>query len=366
MAATKKREKKVPKSDSPMGAAEPKARLPRKRAGPKAQPDPSPPPHAPPFARVDLSGFSYEDLLIKSIVDSEKHELVGEDAIAFAAALSSLTPSFRKISYNHGHSVGRALYAILSRRKRYAWHIEGVADLAAFFEKAGYKYVTYNLFPDSIELRINMKRSAPINCRIHCFEAGIIGGFLSAAAGHLIAVSETSCAYDNGRYCRFSTSGFADEYTNTHAEMEGIARFTAGRGPEAALRICSEYQMLAMQPFMGAEYSHVLSQLIAHIGRLAGSELARPNAGPDANNLALDEIVRTAHRLGLGSAKRLRNKGDNGALALSFTGIRAKKGFVEISIRFLKGMLGAATKRGWDAKVDYLEGGAYRAVVKEA
>jgi predicted hydrocarbon binding protein len=45
-----------------------------------------------------------------------------------------------------------------------------------------------------------------MGCNIHSFDAGVMAGFLGAARGDFVRVTETSCCNNGGECCRFTTA----------------------------------------------------------------------------------------------------------------------------------------------------------------
>src|SRR5271155_1020223 len=91
---------------------------------------------------------SYEEALIKGILSNKSIGKTTEYSILFNSVLSTLTPGLKNLHYKSGVSAGRTLYEICKTKKHYIWYEESIADLVAFFEKAGFTGTTYNVYPD--------------------------------------------------------------------------------------------------------------------------------------------------------------------------------------------------------------------------
>lgn len=303
--------------------------------------------------------YGYEEALIKNIVDGSKKDLVPESAITFASSIAALTPSMKRISYNHGQSVGRELYSLLFARRGYRWYMESVADLVTFFEMAGYRNVMYKILTDRIEIIIHKEDHYNMGCTLHSFEAGIIGGFMSAASGNRTIATELSCCNNNGRYCNFSTFLFGEDKS---AGIKDIVKFASVQMGDMTRSICPEYQLLAMQPLMDKTYSGEVSLLLEQLGRLVSESIK--SADPKIKER--EKLERASHicaSFGLGDMAYTLKPAK---VEVAFNGVRAKKEFVDISVRFLCGILDATTKKSWTAEVNYSkQSGSYKAVMKE-
>ena len=151
-------------------------------------------------------GLSYERALAKSVLDHDL-PLEGEDAATLSIAVSSLTASLKKLSYNYGMTVGRSVYKLFEERKKYKWYGDSIQDLIMFFEKLGYNYILYKILTDNVEILVHRKNRVGLGCNLHSFDAGVMAGFLGAARGDFVRVSEVSCCNNGAEACKFTTAG---------------------------------------------------------------------------------------------------------------------------------------------------------------
>jgi predicted hydrocarbon binding protein len=310
------------------------------------------PMRAPPVPESEHGDYTYDELLLTRLLDRGSKMLVPESSILFAAALSSMTPALRRLSQSRGYSLGRALYALLARRRRYRWHGDSIKDLVEFFEAVGYRGVKYRIIDDDLEIGIGRREGHPLDGSVHHLERGIISGFLSAATGKRVDVYEPECAAGPGGYCTFSTrAGYSPEPYATPAAVSACATAT-----DAEPRIPVEYQMLCAYPITERAYSRHMAAIMSGIGSMlvAGNPaIAKPSA-------RATYAAKVAAGLGLGAPRFMQNPP---RIEVLFDGARAKKEFVEISIGFLGGILGDPS-RGRTPKSTYsMRGGSYRAVI---
>ncbi len=285
---------------------------------------------------------SYEETLLKRIISGRKAGNASEYSIIFNSALSGLTPGIKDVYYKSGFSVGRALYKLYHSDKRYVWYEESVADLVAFFERAGFSGITYNVFPDRIDLKFNNRDRTFLGTNVHVFESGIICGFLTAGKKQQVRVEEISCSNNGSDFCHFVTY-----QSIPHPESDGkfvLNRLINGimlhlNGNYTKQGFADEYSALSSSVIMESAYSEHMSKILNHLG----GEIASKSFKPTPNNLE-----RLYELLGLGrlKVKSLRPLG----VEIQFPMLKAKKEFVDISIAFLNGLLKDAIRK--DSKIN--------------
>jgi predicted hydrocarbon binding protein len=297
--------------------------------------------------------INYERALAKHVMDSNDAP-ESEDAATLAAALSSLTASLKKVSYNYGLTVGRSIYKLFDNRKHYRWYGDSIQDVVLFLEKLGYDYILYNILTDNIEISIYRKNRATMGCNIHSFDSGLIAGFLGAARGDFVRVTETSCCNNGGKCCKFTTAPSpGDPFC---ANLDNIAKLFGLPRSEGWVR--QEYQILMSAPLMKPEYAPQINSIMAHLGsRAVGStEKGKVSA------TLMEGVSRTMERFGLGSVDYTFRPQK---ISVRLDGAKAKKEFVDISISFLNGMIGSRFGKPLKAQLSSMKKGSYKITMKQ-
>jgi predicted hydrocarbon binding protein len=297
--------------------------------------------------------LSYERALAKSVLDHDL-PLEGEDAVTLSAAMSSLTTSLKRLSYNYGMTVGRSVYRLFDERRHYHWYGDSIQDLVLFFEKLGYSYILYKILTDNVEIVIHRKGRTDLGCNIHSFDAGVMAGFLGAARGDFIRVSERECCNNGAEACRFTTAGsLGDPFTT---DMDGI--FSVLKASASEGRVRPEYQMLGTAPLMKADYSDQINALFFSLGQTAASAIPEGKISAKALQHAASEM----ERFGLG---RLEYAPRPLKMEIRLDGVKAKKEFVDISISFLNGMIGRHFGKPLRSQLTQGRNGSYRIIVTQ-
>jgi predicted hydrocarbon binding protein len=262
-----------------------------------------------------------------------------EQSILFSSVLSTLTVGLRNLYYKNGISIGRTLYSIYRRQKHYIWYEESVADLVSFFESAGFSAITYNIFPDRIDIKFHSHSKEYLGTNMHVFECGVICGFLSSAKQQHVKVDEISCSNNDSNFCHFITSESLPLYLEPKGTVvlkkfanllkESIS--TPNKKPKP--NFMEEYYILSSFVFLEDEYHEHMHKIVYHLG----SEISSMLGINRLNQKSARSIERLYELLGLGklsirSTKRI-------DMEIHFDRLKAKKGLVDISIAFLNGLL---------------------------
>ncbi len=297
--------------------------------------------------------MSYERALAKSVLDHNL-PLDSEESVTLAAAMSSLTLSLKRLSYNYGLTVGRAVYRLFEGRRHYKWYGDSIQDMVLFFEKLGYNYILYSILTDNVEVSIYRKSRVRMGCNIHSFDAGVMSGFLGAARGDYVRVAEVSCCNNGAECCKFTTAGtgMGDPFCTDIKSLSALLK-----GAQSGGMIRPEYQMLSSEPLMKPEYSNHINSLFFHLGQ------EQAEGFPDKLSAkALQSAASAMGRLGLG---RLDYRARPLKLAILLDGVKAKKEFVDISISFLNGMVGRYFGGSLKARLSQDRKGSYKIIVKQ-
>ncbi len=285
---------------------------------------------------------SREGALLLRIVNKSDAVPVPEDSMLFISLLSNLTSSMREVSRHSGMYAGRHLYSLLSARKRYTIYEESIADLVKFFEHAGYEGVTYNVFPDRIDIQMHDKSHVQLGVNIHSFEAGLISGFVTAAKKQYVNVTEHVCSNNGSEFCLFSSyygqyskPEEADPKSAILGFVEHIAKDSQAKGHETELQISPEYYALSSSPVLEQEYHQEMLHVAAYIGSEIGSRIFDQRT--KGSKAALDRFGRVISLLNLGKAsvKSL----DPVKIDIMFEKLHARLEFVELSLALINGLL---------------------------
>ncbi len=301
---------------------------------------------------------TYEHAMLLNILNNSAPyaKEVPEEALILGNFLSSMTPTLKKLGYNHGVSIGRALYDIFGIRNRLAYP-QILDQLSKFFEQVGYKNCDYNVNGRFVSFRIYKTKHKCSSGPIHDIEAGIISGFISASIGDISHISETSCAYAGGEYCSFDSA-----ISPKFSAPESIERYALHMQREGTLeigdKIRTEYYMLNLMPLMDLEYSDSVCIMLHYLGSRAIKYIM-----PDNKNKVkiLQGIKAIYNKIGFGDVvctqKPLK-------LEIILDDLRSNKAFADFSASFAKGAL-----EGFSAKEDYTvtyekQGDIYKITIK--
>jgi len=283
---------------------------------------------------------SYEEALIKGILSNKSIGKTTEYSILFNSVLSTLTPGLKNLHYKSGVSAGRTLYEICKTKKHYIWYEESIADLVAFFEKAGFTGTTYNVYPDRIDIRFNNRDRTYLGAGMHAFECGLICGFLSAGKRQHVKVEEVSCSNNNSKSCHFVTSDTLPLYldANGHKLLGRFAdsikeHINPSSGKSVKAGFAEEYFALSSSAFLEPEYHEHMKRIVYYLGAEMGAILEIKSI-----NQKSARILERLYAL-LGLCKLSSKAKKQLQIEMRFDRIKAKKGLVDISIAFLNGLL---------------------------
>ena len=281
--------------------------------------------------------LSYEEAMLRGILENDKKSRTTEYALLFNSVLSNLTKNMQDLYYKFGVSVGRALYRIHETKKRYVWYEDSVADLVSFFEEAGYRSITYNIFPDQVRTNLHDRSHVFLGSNLHVFEAGIMSGFLTAAKGQLVFMDEVSCTHNNKDYCQFLSFNLPQTSNRQTTGKETINKLieyiSNSAKTEHRMEMASEYHMLSALMILDREYLNHIEKIMTYLGAEFGKKLKiSKNRKIDINKL--EGIIKI---LNLGRPKVSSIKPLN--IRIYFDKVNAKREFVDLSIAFLNGVI---------------------------
>jgi predicted hydrocarbon binding protein len=308
----------------------------------------------------------YEESMLRGIISGKRSSEVTESSLMFNSVLSTITPGFRNLYYKRGVFIGRVLYLIYHKEKRYTWYEESVADLVSFFEKAGFSGITYNVFADKIEINFNYSNNTNLGANMHVLESGIMCGFFTAGKQQHIKVIETACMNNGAGSCHFVTSDNAKLYLEYDGRriLKSFADSINSKLNNASIKgqkmFAGEYAALSALLLTSSEYSEEVLKISYYLGGEVGMSIGMTKF----NKSSANELGRLYALLGLGEITIKSIKPLN--IMIHFDRIKAKKEFVDISIAFLSGVLSKTSKKGFSTRARLSNNGSsYNIVVTE-
>ncbi len=294
----------------------------------------------------------YEESLLKSIISSKNTERTTAHSLLFNSVLSNITPGIRDLQYKNGIYAGKTLYRIYRAEKHYLWYEESVTDLISFLENAGFAGITYNIFPDRVDIRFNNRDKTYIGENIHSFEAGIISGFLGAGKKQHLVVDEVSCSNNGSESCHFTTHISTKHPHQLNGNRvfnnfsSSIKTYLNSNETMSKSGFAEEYYALSSSLFLESAYNKHINDITYYLGSEIGSTLriSRLDSGSAKRIEQLYEL------LGLGSLTVKSKKGLD--MEVQFSTLKSKKGFVDISIAFLNGLLKDSIPKGSEINTD--------------
>ena len=263
----------------------------------------------------------------------------------------------KELHYRHGINVGKALYNVKIAGKSYMYAEESVADLVDFLQAAGHKNTTYAAFPDSVTIIMHDRRGPELGTNLHEFEAGLISGFLSTAQQHYVGVKESSCMNNNGQYCKFSTN-YSGDLKRDGGSAESVNRL-ADHITESlnsrkvrrtkSNRIAKEYYLLQSSLLLDPAYLEPMQEIAEHIGRSVGEHIS---SNPRARTSQIERAIRL---LNFGSPVTIASKPLH--IKLSFDSGSSRRGFVDLSLAFINGLISSSFGSGATATERNTKGG---------
>lgn len=292
-------------------------------------------PARPKSIRTARTATGYDDALLNGIIQNQSKQAVSIHALELTSLLSSLTPGMRDMQHKSGFSIGRALYRIYEKDNRYIWYEESVDDLVSFLESAGLGSIAYNVFPDTVSIRIYNRQAPNLGIPIHEFEGGIISGFVSAGRRQFTEIHEARCGRSGYKHCEF-TRAPRQEITGV-SEEHSVARLIASslgalNKETNGANVPLEYYMLASSTLFRGEYRHALRNIASYIGNEFASAMHLTG-----NRSSIERAERLTRLLNLGSLTIKSLKPVD--IQLEFDGLSSRREHVELSTAFLDGLL---------------------------
>ena len=290
-----------------------------------------------------------EEALLSGIIEGHSKARIPEDAMLFNSIMSNLTPSLQSLSRSSGIYAGRHLYSIIRSKKHYTWHEEALADLVKFFENAGYSGITYNVFPDKINMRMHDRSHEYVGMNTHSFEAGLISGFLTAARRQHASVDELECSNNGAAYCRFDFSNAGTRRHDVQKASEAIrllgehlARQASGSERPAELRVAPEYYALSSSTMLGSGYSSEMQAVSAHLGTILTQLMSGGKSGTAAHGKPSASKAASVIRL-LNLGKPNVRSPRPVKIDIIFDRLHSRSELVDISVALLRGMFAGRT-----------------------
>lgn len=274
-----------------------------------------------------------DDVMIYGILSGAKTESVSRLSLEIVSALSAMAKDTTGADYRHGINIGRKLFRMASAPKHYSWYGEAIPDLVSFMEKSGYDAVTYKMLPFSVSVKVH-QRAHDMGFKAHTFEAGLISGFLTAAQGQLVHVSETKCASDGAEYCDFVTSEATPSSSQSVSSDKVYGTLQKELSGDPSMK--REYYALATSGMSDALVGALRASAFA-AGSEIGRRIAAEHGGRGATTESVLRVIRTAYP-GAISVKRVSPTN----VRVSFDKMSSRKGVVELMRSFVEGIVSAA------------------------
>ena len=300
---------------------------------------------------------SYEDALVKGILNGDPDMRVSEEAALVGAVLESLTPSLRLLTTSIGRQIGRTIF------KRV--HAPGISQadefvaLSTFFKAVGYENATFTESGGSVLMHIYKSCDADIGGRIHHFEAGLISGFVGASLGIPANAVETECANNGAKCCSFDIGRKRPE-GNVDANLDEYINHI-GYGTLAESTILRRYQMLSLMPLLTVAYESHIKTILSYIGACTAIARFRREEMASAGS-RLEEVARIATVLGFGTAKY---NAKPRMITSRLGGAGARIDFANVAGGFIEGMASKASKSAWSQTCSS-KGGIYIVSIKDS
>ncbi len=284
--------------------------------------------------------YEYEDVLLNAVVHGTGEQL-GPDSAVIVDAIASMTPSLRALHFGRGMRSGRALYSLCARLGE---HRDAMLCLPDFMEHAGYSDVRFERL--GALFRVVMRASGPdiSGANVHTFEAGLLSGFMGAAEGRRVVVSETSCSLNGSDHCVFEPAPPRQGRVKLESAMHSIASHLAS-GRDDRKVINRYYCNLLWGTLLNAEYDSEMRGVVRYCGAVMRVALEGLDRDP------IKEAKSVVEMLGLGKVEV--SNGKRFSASISFDSVSAKRSFMEMSMSFLSGLLGGAPVEITEAASSY-------------
>ena len=301
---------------------------------------------------------SYEDALVKGIINGDIDVRVSEEALLVGAVLESLTPSLRSLTTSIGRQIGRVVF-----KHMHAPHMSRTDDfgaLFAFFMSVGYGNTSFTDSGTSVALRIYKSCDADMGGRIHHFEAGLVSGFAGAALGVPANAVETECTNNGAKSCCFEIGRYIRPKGGTDANLDNyINHIRYGTLTEST--VLQRYQMLSVMPLLTIAYASHIKTILSYIGACTANARFK-RAGATSIEDMLEEVAHTATTLGFGA---VRYNTKPRALTSMLGGAGARIDFANLAGSFIEGMASKLQKGAWSQSFTS-RGGIYMVSIKDS
>ncbi len=329
----------------------------------KAEKAAQPLPGAPPRVQT------HEEVIISRIMKNESTRLVSENSLLFSSVMSNLTAGLGTLSRRHGSHIGRLIFYDISKEKHYIWYEETVSDLIKFFERSGYRDITYNVFPEMVNIQIHDKPHVNLGINLHSFEAGIMSGFLTAATGRYILMEELECSCNGSDHCAFSTAHAKASYYNQERAKMAVNLFASHiirqldkSDKREPVKAAQEYYTISSHTMLDRGYSEEMEKMAYYIGSKVGYGLFSGKAREAPDKAFLESLSELIKLLNLGEPNFKRTKPLS--MNVDFGSSHSRSEMVSISLSLIRGFI--ETKQFGDiSAAKEVRGGSYRLSISE-
>lgn len=242
--------------------------------------------------------------------------------------LYNMTPSTRNLGYNSGFAVGVKIFERSSAQN-------DASPLINALENAGFRHTQYSPLNDTAIITARQSRGINLGDKAHVFESGLIAGYLSAATGKGVNVTENQCIHKQGDFCQFvATESKRSGYeTAQSSDLSNVTSMIAQgmMANESGSRISDNFYMLEMLPFTKEPIEKEASRLLYIAGQRVGEQSPKN----------IDESVKNlASILGVRDIKLFKKKKSGlTSIRLKYKPVNSMSEYINLSTSLVAGMI---------------------------
>ena len=293
---------------------------------------------------------TYEHAIVYDIFNGNGEKASSPESLDVLSILSGITEESKSSSFAAGVHAGKILHEFSRLSRPGKQESERISDIQLFFSNAGYKEVSYSVFPDKFMLRFAYEANV-LGIKGHAFEAGVIEGFLNALGYHGFHIREVKCMMEGNPYCSFSSSD-----TFSRQEGHGTSLFksaTAALSDRVSKKVMSgSSQEQFSEAYVALKGKQSLSYAAEHGGMAMAFEMGRTMRSKTiegenypAAKAAMERTISLLNigRINVKSLEPLR-------LELSVSLLKSRREFNDFAETFIKGLAGYYKPTGSEVK----------------
>ena len=296
--------------------------------------------------------------MVYDIFSASSKKASSQESLDVLSILSGITAESKASSFAAGVHAGRILHEFSRLSQNSKSETERISDIQLFFINAGYRNVSYTIFPDKFMLRFSYDANV-LGIKGHAFEAGVIEGFLNALGYQDFHICEDKCMMEGNSYCSFSSSG-AFHIQEGHGASLSRSAISALSGQVSAKVITGPAQGNFSEAYVALKGKQSLSYASDHGHMPMAFEMGRAirnstiTGKRDAAAKAAMERTISLLNIGRINVKSLEPL----KLELSVSLLNSRKEFNDFAETFIKGLAGYYKPEGPNAEAS-AEGGHY-------